>query len=65
MDKLGCAGVKLLVELDVDVGGVVVLMTGGKQSQLHVRLTWTGRDLDLSLTKYIMLKRYVRSIQGG
>ena len=30
---------------------VVVLVTGGKQSQLLVRLTWTGMDLDWSLTK--------------
>ena len=31
---------------------LVVLVTGGKQSQLLVRLTWTGMDLDWSLTKY-------------
>ena len=30
---------------------LVVLVTGGKQSQLLVRLTWTGMDLDWSLTK--------------
>ena len=29
---------------------VVVLVTGGKQSQLLVRFTWTGMDLDWSLT---------------
>ena len=29
---------------------VLVLVTGGKQSQLLVRLTWTGMDLDWSLT---------------
>ena len=29
---------------------LVVLVTGGKQSQLLVRLTWTGMDLDWSLT---------------
>ena len=29
---------------------VVVLVTGGKQSQLLVRFTWTGMDLDRSLT---------------
>ena len=32
---------------------VVVLVTGGKQSQLLVRLTWTRLlDLDWSLTKF-------------
>ena len=39
----------------VDFGEVVLLLlvvvTGGKQSQLLVRLTWTGMDLDWSLTK--------------
>ena len=30
---------------------IVVVVTGGKQSQLLVRLTWTGMDLDWSLTK--------------
>ena len=30
---------------------VVVLVTQGKQSQLLVRFTWTGMDLDWSLTK--------------
>ena len=38
----------------VDFGEVVLLLlvvvTGGKQSQLLVRLTWTGMDLDWSLT---------------
>ena len=29
---------------------VLVLVTGGKQSQLLVRFTWTGMDLDWSLT---------------
>ena len=29
---------------------VLVVVTGGKQSQLLVRLTWTGMDLDWSLT---------------
>ena len=29
---------------------VVVVVTWGKQSQLLVRLTWTGMDLDWSLT---------------
>ena len=29
---------------------VVLVVTGGKQSQLLVRLTWTGMDLDWSLT---------------
>ena len=38
--------------LVVDFGGAVLLVvvTGGKQSQLLVRLTWTGMDLDWSLT---------------
>ena len=40
----------------VDFGEVVllvllVLVTGGKQSQILVRLTWTEMDLDWSLTK--------------
>ena len=30
---------------------LLVVVTGGKQSQLLVRLTWTGMDLDWSLTK--------------
>ena len=30
---------------------LVLVVTGGKQSQLLVRLTWTGMDLDWSLTK--------------
>ena len=39
----------------VDFGEVVLLLllvvvTGGKQSQLLVHLTWTGMDLDWSLT---------------
>ena len=39
--------------LVVDFGGAVLLVvvTGGKQSQLLVRLTWTEMDLDWSLTK--------------
>ena len=41
---------------------VVVAVTGGKQSQLLVRLTWTGMDLDLSLTKVILINtRSIRS----
>ena len=39
--------------LSVDFGEDVLLVldvTGGKQSQLLVRLTWTGLDLDWSLT---------------
>ena len=37
--------------LVVDFGEVVVLVvTGGKQSQLLVCLTWNGIDLDWSLT---------------
>ena len=43
----------------VDFGEVVlvllvllVLVTGGKQSQPLVHLTWTGMDLDWSLTKF-------------
>ena len=31
---------------------LVVLVTGGKQSQLLVHLTWTGMELDWSMTKY-------------
>ena len=31
----------------------LLAVTGGKQSQLLVRLTWTGMDLDWSLTKII------------
>ena len=43
-------GVVLLVLL------VLVLVTGGKQSQLLVRLTWTGMDLDWSLTISCLFK---------
>ena len=42
----------------VDFGGVVILhvvVTGGKQSQLLVRLTWTGMDFDWSLTIIVQL----------
>ena len=53
----GMPNLSLLVCLEViDFGEdvlllLVVLVTGGKQSQLLVRLTWTGMDLDWSLTK--------------
>ena len=36
---------------------VLVLVTGGKQSQLLVRLTWTGMDLDWSLTTTMIASR--------
>ena len=32
---------------------LVLVVTGGKQSQLLVHLTWTGMDLDWSLTKKV------------
>ena len=49
--RLCCAEVELNVELKLDFGEIIILVvTGGKQSQLLVLLTWTGLDLDWSLT---------------
>ena len=56
--------------LSVDFGEDVLLVldvTGGRQSQLLVRLTWTGMDLDWSLTtmrvvRFIIYIRFVTTI---
>ena len=40
------------VVLVVFVLVLVLVVTGGKQSQLLVRLTWTIMDLDWSLTTF-------------
>ena len=54
----------LAVDFGEDVLLVLVLVTGGKQSQLLVRLTWTGMDLDWSLTIFYQwaphLQRVIR-----
>ena len=44
---------------------LVVLVTGGKQSQLLVRLTWTGMDLDWSLTKFQFIIPVFFILYGG
>ena len=51
----------------VDFGEVVLLVvvTGGKQSQLLVRLTWTGMDLDWSLTIVTLSNHSLCSIEAS